>query len=112
MGLRWLLLQTCALLALAFIPAECITNIALLYSIVGATCGSLVCFVLPGVVFLCTDAPRRDKVPAALVAFFGVVSCIASIVALVLGTTLQPSGAPQGAGAGAGAGATTGLVPG
>jgi len=87
-GWRMLLLETCALLGVALVPAELLSNIALIYSIVGAACGSLVCFILPGVIFLnvkdeAVAASWRARAPAVAITLFGVVSAVASLYAVV-----------------------------
>jgi hypothetical protein len=70
------------------VPAELLSNIALIYSIVGAACGSLVCFILPGVIFLNVKdeevaASWRARAPAVAITIFGAVSAVASLYAVV-----------------------------
>ena len=87
-GWRWLFLETVALLAVALVPAELLSNIAFIYSIVGAACGSMVCFILPGAIFLHIKDEEvrqswRARAPAIAITVFGLVSAGASIYAVL-----------------------------
>jgi amino acid permease len=98
-----LCVETVVLLGLACIPAMCITDIAALYSLVGATCGSMVCFILPGGIAWFVDtginleltpnrsrsrsvegtANKSHKLVAGLVLGFGMVVMVASVAAAI-----------------------------
>jgi hypothetical protein len=81
-GRVWLIGLTMFLLSLAWCAAVLVSNIALLYSIVGATCGCMICYVLPAWVFLLTPASPRQKAKAVVVLVFGVISMCASMYAI------------------------------
>lgn len=91
-----LLGETAVLLGMACVPAMCITDIAALYSLVGATCGSMICFLLPGGIGLSVDTDKAvagfqmtksrmdsNKTIAMMVFFFGIITLVASVAAAV-----------------------------
>ena len=82
------LLSTLALLGPAVLVAIAVPNVEKIYSATGATAGALICFILPSIVFLGTNATKRRKIPAYCILALGIVSSIASFYV----TLIPPEG--------------------
>jgi amino acid permease len=81
-GKAALLAETGLLLVLGWAPSVLISNLAVMYAIVGATCGCMVCFILPSWIFLLTSpADWWLRLKTWFVLLFGLVSMAGAVFA-------------------------------